>query len=69
MKSNHSTGYLFAFGASLALASSFVFSKSVLNQYSIIQFGLCWFGMGVIWTGSWLLFNADYRGLREEFRE
>ena len=69
MKSNHSTGYLFAFGASLALASSFVFSKSVLYQISIIQFGLCWFGMGVIWNGSWFLFRADYRGLREQFRE
>jgi drug/metabolite transporter (DMT)-like permease len=65
MKSNPSTGVLFAFGASLALAASFVFSKSVLNQLSMVQFGLIWFSLGVVWNGSWFLARRDFRKLGE----
>jgi drug/metabolite transporter (DMT)-like permease len=64
MKSNQSTGILFAFGASLALAASFVFSKSVLNLLSMVQFGLIWFSLGVIWNGAWFLTQRDYRKLK-----
>ena len=66
MKSNQSTGYLFAFGASLALASSFVFSKSVLNHLSMVQFGLFWFGLGVVWNGSWFVIHRDYKELKNK---
>jgi drug/metabolite transporter (DMT)-like permease len=65
MKSNQSTGTLFAFGASLALAASFVFSKSVLNQLSMVQFGLIWFSLGVVWNGAWFVTRQEYRKLRE----
>ncbi|MEN8203714.1 MAG: DMT family transporter [Bacteroidota bacterium] len=65
MKNNQSTGYIYALGASIALASSFVFSKSVLNHLTIIQFGMFWFGLGVIWNGTWFMVNRDYRQLRE----
>jgi len=64
MQSNQSTGYIYALGASIALASSFVFSKSVLNQLSMIQFGMFWFSMGVIWNGSWFVIKRDYKQLR-----
>jgi len=64
MNRNQSTGTLFAFGASLALAGSFVFSKSVLNQVSMIHFGLLWFSLGVIWNGAWFLFRREHRSLR-----
>jgi len=68
MKRQQTTGYLFAFGASLALASSFVFSKSALNQLHMVQFGLVWFSMGVLWNGIWFLMRRDYRHLRYSFR-
>lgn len=64
MKSNQSTGILFAFGASLALAASFVFSKSVLNHLTMVQFGLIWFSFGVIWNGAWFLARREYKALR-----
>ncbi len=64
MKSNQSTGYLFALGASLALAASFVFSKSVLNHLTMVQFGLIWFSLGVVWNGAWFLTRRDYRNLK-----
>jgi drug/metabolite transporter (DMT)-like permease len=57
---------MYAFGASVALASSFVFSKSVLNHLSMIQFGLFWFTMGVVWNGVWFMIHRDYRLLREQ---
>ena len=63
MKSNQSTGILFALGASLALAASFVFSKSVLNHLSMVQFGLIWFSLGVVWNGAWFLARREYRKL------
>jgi len=63
MKSNSSTGILFAFGASLALAASFVFSKSALNQLSMVQFGMIWFSLGVVWNGAWFLLRKDFRKL------
>jgi len=63
MENNQSKGILFAFGASFALAGSFVFSKSVLNQLSMVHFGLLWFSMGVLWNTGWFLFRKEYRGL------
>lgn len=67
MKRNQSTGSIFAFGAALALAASFVFSKSVLNQVSMVHFGAIWFTFGVIWNGAWFLLQREYRKLPGAF--
>lgn len=67
MKRNQSTGSIFAFGAALALAASFVFSKSVLNQISMVHFGAIWFTFGVIWNGAWFLLQREYRKLPGAF--
>ncbi|MGC9344100.1 MAG: DMT family transporter [Bacteroidales bacterium] len=48
-------GYLFAFGASLALAASFIFSKAALNKTDMYLFGFTWFGIGAIVNFLWLL--------------
>ena len=63
MNRNHSSGYFYALGASIALAASFVFSKSVLNYLSMVQFGVLWFSLGVIWNGAWFLSRKEYKGL------
>lgn len=68
MNQHQSTGYLYAFGASLALAASFVFSKSVLNHLTIVQFGLIWFSMGVVWNGAWFLARRETRTLKDSFK-
>jgi drug/metabolite transporter (DMT)-like permease len=65
VKSNQSRGYIYALGASVALASSFVFSKSVLNHLTMVQFGLYWFTLGVVWNGFWFVIHGDYRQLAE----
>ncbi len=58
------SGYLFALGAALALSSSFIFSKSALNNVSMIQFGAVWFTLGMIWNGAWYLGRRKYIGFR-----
>lgn len=67
MKRNQPTGSIFAFGAAIALAASFVFSKSVLNQLSMVHFGAIWFTFGVIWNGTWFGFQREYRNLADSF--
>jgi len=64
MNRHQTNGYLYAFGASLALAASFVFSKSALNHLSMLQFGLLWFSMGVLWNGTWFLLRREYKSVR-----
>ena len=66
MNRQQTNGYLYALGASLALAASFVFSKSVLNHLSMLQFGMLWFTMGVLWNGIWFFLRRDYRNVRGE---
>jgi len=67
MNQHQSTGYLYALGASLALAASFVFSKSALNHLTMIQFGLIWFSMGVVWNLTWFLVRRDFRRIKDSF--
>jgi drug/metabolite transporter (DMT)-like permease len=64
MNRQQTNGYLYAFGASLALAASFVFSKSALDHLNMLQFGLLWFSMGVFWNLFWFLFRREYRDIK-----
>jgi drug/metabolite transporter (DMT)-like permease len=66
MNRHQTNGYLYALGASLALSASFVFSKSALNHLTMLQFGLLWFSMGVIWNLSWFLIRREYRNIYSE---
>jgi drug/metabolite transporter (DMT)-like permease len=68
MNRHQTNGYLYALGASLALSASFVFSKSALNQLNMLQFGVLWFSLGVIWNSSWFILRRDYRNLKEDVR-
>jgi len=67
MSRNQPTGIFYAFGAAIALAASFVFSKSVLNHISMVHFGVLWFSLGVIWNGTWFLMRCEYRNLSGSF--
>ena len=64
MNRQQTNGYLYALGASLALAASFVFSKSALNHLSMLQFGMFWFSLGVLWNGIWFFTRREYKQLR-----
>jgi len=65
MERSKTIGYLYALGAALALSASFIFSKSALNHLNMVQFGLIWFGVGVVWNlGSYFLTGA-FRSFNE----
>lgn len=62
-------GYMYAFGAALALSASFVFSKSALNSISMIQFGFVWFTLGVIWNLAWYIIQKDYKQFTDNTKQ
>jgi drug/metabolite transporter (DMT)-like permease len=47
---NSSKGYLWAFVSIIAVSNVYIFSKAALNVVHIAQFGLYWFGFGLIWN-------------------
>lgn len=69
MSQSNRSGYLYAFGAALALSASFIFSKSALNVVSMIQFGFVWFTLGVIWNSAWYIASKQYKQFRVNRKE
>lgn len=63
------SGYFYAFGAALALSASFVFSKSVLNSISMVQFGFVWFLFGVIWNSAWYIAQKQYKQFKKDTKQ
>ena len=61
MKADYPRGYAFAFGASFALAASFIFSKAALNVIDMLRFGFVWFGSGMILNFGWMVFRKGFR--------
>lgn len=59
-------GYLFALGASLALAASFIFSKAALNKTDMYLFGFTWFGIGALVNFLWLILKKRNRIFRAQ---
>jgi len=50
-------GFLLAFLAVISVSNVYIFSKSALNEINLFQFGVLWFGFGLIW----ILIYAKYR--------
>jgi len=69
MTQQNRSGYFYAFGAALALSASFVFSKSVLNNVSMVQFGFVWFLLGVVWNGAWYITQKQYKQFKKDTRQ
>lgn len=47
--SNQVKGYILAFISVLSVSNVYIFSKAALNEVSLAQFGVYWFGFGLIW--------------------
>ncbi len=58
-------GSLLALIAALALANSFIFSKSALNTIHFVQFGLVWFSMGLVWLIAYIIISGDLKEIRK----
>lgn len=54
-------GYLWALGGTIAFSSLYVFSKASLNQVSLAQFGVYYFGMGFLLNLMLVLLSGQFR--------
>ena len=58
-------GYLYAFLSVLAISNVYIFSKAALNEINIFQFGVLWFGFGLIWILIYAKYRDCYRIIRD----
>ncbi len=58
---NNTKGILLAISASFAVSNVYIFSKAALNEVHIAQFGLYWFGLGIIWNLAYIIAFGKYR--------
>src|SRR5210317_483926 len=65
MIKNQTKGSILALVAALALANSFIFSKSALNTVHFVQFGLVWFSMGLLWLLAYIIVSGDIKEIRK----
>lgn len=64
MASNQIKGYILAFISVIAVSNVFIFSKAALNEVSLTQFGVYWFGFGIIWISIYAYKNKSFRILK-----
>ncbi|MFO7617025.1 MAG: DMT family transporter [Bacteroidales bacterium] len=54
-------GYAYAFLATVAGSTVYIFSKAALNEVSLAQFGIYWFTMALVWNSLFTLRSAEHR--------
>ena len=57
-------GYGFALLATIAGSTVYIFSKAALEQVSLPQFGVYWFGMAIIWNSLFTFRKAENRQIK-----
>ncbi len=62
-------GYAYVLLATVAGSTVYIFSKAALNQVSLAQFGVYWFGMAIIWNTIWTMRSAEHRKFHEITRK
>ena len=58
---NNTKGILLAIGAALAVSNVYIFSKAALNEVHLVQFGLYWFGLGIVWNLIYIIASKKYK--------
>ncbi len=58
--SDQTKGYLLAFLAVLAVSNVYIFSKAAFKEVSLPQFGVYWFGFGIIWISIFAYYKKSY---------
>lgn len=58
-------GYAYILLATVAGSTVYVFSKAALNQVSLAQFGVYWFGLAIVWNSLYTLRSAEHRKFHE----
>ncbi len=57
-------GYLLAFVSVVSVSNVYIFSKAALNEVSLAQFGVFWFGFGLIWISLFAIKNKSFAKLK-----
>ena len=57
---NNTKGIVLAVSASLAVSNVYIFSKAALNEVHLAQFGVYWFGLGIIWNVIYIIATGKY---------
>jgi len=63
--SNSIKGFLLAFLSVIAVSNVYLFSKVALKEVSLPQFGVYWFGFGLIWILSFAFIRKDFYKFKE----
>jgi len=63
--SNSLKGYLLAFLSVLAVSNVYIFSKAALKEVDLLQFGVYWFGFGLIWVLIYAKYRDCYRLIKD----
>ncbi len=61
---NQIRGYIFAFISVISVSNVYIFSKAALNEVSLAQFGLFWFGFGLIWIVLFAIKNNSFEKIK-----
>lgn len=58
-------GYVLSFISVLAMSNVFLFSKAALNEVSLYQFGVYWFGFAILWNLLYSIPGKRYKTIRK----
>ncbi len=56
-------GYIGVFVATLAMSNVYIFSKAALQELSLTQFGVFWFGFALLWNIINLIVSNNFKNL------
>lgn len=62
--SNNLLGIILAMLAALAVSNVYIFSKAALNEIHLAQFGVYWFGLGIIWNLIYIFIKGKHKKIR-----
>jgi len=62
--SNSIKGYLLVFVSVIAVSNVYIFSKIALKEVSLPQFGVYWFGFGLLWILIYAFFQNSFSKYR-----
>jgi drug/metabolite transporter (DMT)-like permease len=63
--SDTTKGFLFALISVIAVSNVYIFSKAALMEVQIAQFGVYWFGFGLLWILIFAWYKKTYKIIKE----
>lgn len=61
--SSNTKGIIYALLAALAVSNVYIFSKAAINEIHLAQFGVYWFGLGILWLTIYLAVRGKLKDI------